>query len=275
MIATTIADTPRIAPAPAGAAALFTQPPAVKPASAAETDGRLLSLGFALMPNRLGYCGGHEQRELRDYYVAGEADAGLDRLLHKFEGAMPYLRLIALANGIPNPLDRRVAEAYWIGNDLLARTDLATFRRSLEERFRGRVSGKALDALLGKVPAGAHPHHNFHVFETYLRSGTLPAGLETLEQCRIGWGTVLSLTPQQATVLARPLVWEGHHLALGAPAARTLVRHLEGYTALPDLQVGDSVAFHWGWLAARLTPEQVTRLERETRRHLSLANQTL
>ena len=30
-------------------------------------DGRLFSLGFSLMPNRLGYCGGPDERELRDY----------------------------------------------------------------------------------------------------------------------------------------------------------------------------------------------------------------
>ena len=68
------------------------------PTSSAGVDGQLLMLGFALMPNRLGYCGGPDQRELRDYYVAGAADAGLARLLHRFDGAMPYLRLIAAAS---------------------------------------------------------------------------------------------------------------------------------------------------------------------------------
>lgn len=238
-------------------------------------DGRLFSLGFSLMPNRLGYCGGPDQRELRDYYVDGRADAGLTRLLHKFEGAMPYLRLIAAANGVADPLDARVVEAYWLGNDLLERTDLQAFYRSLEERFRGRMSGKALERLLGKVPAGAHPHHNFHVFDTYLRTNTLPAGLDTLEQCRISWGTVLSQPAQHVQVAARPLVWLDGKLVLGPPATRTLLRQLDDHTALPDLAVGDTVAFHWGWVAARLTEEQAARLERETRRHLALASQTL
>ena len=245
------------------------------PAPQREADGRLFSLGFSLMPNRLGYCGGPDERELRDYWVAQEADAGLARLLHKFEGAMPYLRLIAGANGIADPLDRRVVEAYWVGNGLLDRTDLPAFYRSLEERFRGRVAPRALAQLLGAVPAGARPHHTFHVFQTYLRTGTLPAGLATLEECRIGWGTVLSATPQQAVVAARPLAWRGGKLVLGEPAPRTLVRALDGYAAGPELAAGDAVAFHWGWLAARLTRAQAAALERETRRHLALANRTL
>ena len=238
-------------------------------------DGRLFSLGFSLMPNRLGYCGGPDQRELRDYWVAGQADAGLARLLHKFEGAMPYLRLIAAANGIADPLDRRVVEAYWLGNGLLERTDLPAFYRSLEERFRGRVAPRSLEHLLGTVPAGARPHHNFHVFHTYLRTGTLPAGLDTLEQCRVGWGTVLTATPHQVVVAARTLEWRGGALVLGEPAPRPLVRSLDGYTAFPDLAPGDLVAFHWGWVAARLSPHQGAALERETRRHLALANRTL
>ena len=149
-------------------------------------DGRQLFLGFALMPNRLGYCGGPDQRELRDYYVAGRADAGLNRLLHRFEGAMPYLKLIAATNGVADPLDPRVVEAYWLGNELLDGTDLHAFHESLRERFAKRMSPRALEYLLGKVPEGALPHHNFHVFETYMRTATMPAGRETLEQCRIG-----------------------------------------------------------------------------------------
>jgi hypothetical protein len=242
-------------------------------------DGRLLMLGFALMPNRLGYCGGPDQIELRDYYVAGHADAGLSRLLHRFEGAMPYLRLIAATNGVDDPLDARVVEAYWLGNDLLTRTDLHAFHDSLRDRFRGRMTPRALEYLLGKVPDGALPHHNFHVFETYLRTATLPAGLDTLEQCRISWGRIVSVTSQEAVVLSRPLVWNmtdsGDHLVLGEPMPRTLVRHLDGHTALPNLVAGDTVAIHWGWVAAKLTPMQARTLEQLTRHHLALANQTL
>ena len=39
----------------------------------------------------------------------------------QFEGAWPYLQLIAASNGIAEPLDPRVVEAYWTGNRLVTR----------------------------------------------------------------------------------------------------------------------------------------------------------
>ena len=70
-------------------------------------------------------------------------------------------------------------------------------------------------------------------------------------------------------------LWRDGKLVLGEPAPRTLVRALDGYTAGSELVAGDEVAFHWGWLAARLTRAQAATLEAETRRHLALANRTL
>lgn len=63
-------------------------------------------------------------------------------LERQFEGADPYLELIARANRIADPLDRSVVEAYWIGNPLLDRVDMGALHRSLEERFRDRSGAK-------------------------------------------------------------------------------------------------------------------------------------
>ena len=148
--------------------------------------------------------------------------------------------------------------------------------RSLEERFRGRVAPRSLEQLLGTVPAGARPHHNFHVFQTYLRTGTLPAGLDTLEQCRVGWGTVL-------TADAPP----GRGGGPDAGVAGRRARPGGAGAAPPRPQPGrlhrlprpGPWAIWWpstgGGLRARLSPHQGAALERETRRHLALANRTL
>src|SRR5690242_8930075 len=77
-------------------------------------DGPQLFARYAFMPNRLAYCGPNDNRALFDYCIAGVTDSGLRGLLRKFTGAMPYLQLIAECNAIPDPLDARVIEAYWL-----------------------------------------------------------------------------------------------------------------------------------------------------------------
>lgn len=80
--------------------------------------GSLLFVRYAFMPNRLRYRGGDDHRMLFEYGVEHVGDGGLNSLLRKFTGALPYPQLIARANRIPDPFDERVVEAYWIGNDL-------------------------------------------------------------------------------------------------------------------------------------------------------------
>ena len=81
------------------------------------TAGPLLFARYAYPPNALGLCGADETRTLLEYGDARASDGGLAELARTFEGAWPYLTLIAQANGIADPLDPRVVEAYWVGNE--------------------------------------------------------------------------------------------------------------------------------------------------------------
>ena len=101
--------------------------------------GAGLFVRYAYPPNRLGYCGPEDVEALVAYGVSGVSDPGLRQLVTAFEGAYPYLELIAAAAGLRDPLDRRVVEAYWIGNRLLTGVDMARFGRSMTERFRNRA----------------------------------------------------------------------------------------------------------------------------------------
>ena len=74
---------------------------------------------YAYPPNALGYCGPADFAAFREYAAAGVVDPGLVQLAQAFAGAWPYLELIAHGCGIGDPLDRRVVEAYWVGNGLL------------------------------------------------------------------------------------------------------------------------------------------------------------
>lgn len=246
----------------------------------APVEGPLLFARYAFMPNQLGYCGSDDNRALFEYTTSGTVDGGLLQLERQFEGAFPYLQLIATANGIADPLDARVVEAYWLGNALLDRVDMGLLHASLQARFAGRLSSRAWPWLAAKVPAGARPHHSFHVFEIYPRLGTMKGGLvdhlfETMEQCRIRWARVREVLGAELLVDVRPLEYRAGKLSLGEPVAQTVRRQIEGKGFTDGVSPGDWVSVHWGWACDLLSEPQVTRLAAQTARHIELCNQTL
>jgi hypothetical protein len=237
-----------------------------------ESAGALLFARYAYPPNSLGLCGADEPRTLLEYGEAGESDGGLAELARTFEGAWPYLTLIAGENRLEDPLDPRVVEAYWVGNELLAHVPPATLARHVRERFRGRL-GTALDAVPGVVAAGAVPHHCFHVFALYpwlglLRSGIVDEPLRVLDQCRITPGLVLAVESDAADVLAEPLLWEDDRLRLGEPVRRRVHWQDDG-RAFARPQPGDLVSLHWDFVCDVLTADAAARLAAVTRRVLA------
>jgi len=233
--------------------------------------GPLLFIRYAFPPNERGLCGPADTASLRGYAAAGVAGDGLPRLASQFAGAWPYLQLIAAANGIADPLDTRVVEAYWVGNSLLDTVRVADYGASLDERFR-RQAGRGWASIAAAIPAGALPHHSFHVFCVYpwtglLRDGRTEPSLHVLDSCRISWGRVLTDDP--LVVARRPLAWDGRALSLGPPVPCQVAA---GFVT--SLRPGDWVSVHWGSVCDRLTPAQLLALRRYSVRHLRLANGT-
>jgi hypothetical protein len=237
--------------------------------------GSLRFVRYGFMPNRLRYCGGDDNRALFDYGTAGTVDGGLAPLLRRFSGALPYLRLIAHSNGIADPFDDRVVEAYWLGNELLNAVEVRQLYDSLRERFGTQLNPRTRDLVLGKAPAGARPHHSFHVLDVYSRVGDLGQSLHVLDQCRVSWARVERPEGGEVLVRRQPLALRNGKLALAEPVAERALRQVDGRGFVDHAQPGDWVALHWGWVCEVLTPHQRTQLERFTRRHLALANRTL
>jgi hypothetical protein len=235
---------------------------------------------FAYPPNELGYCGPDADRELLERVAAGgRDDGGLRHLARGFAGAWPYLELIAGANGIADPLDARVVEAYWVGSPLLARVRPSELGASLDQRFRPRA-GSAWSGLADAVELAARPHHNFHVFSVYpwvglLRGGSSPVALDVLDRCRVRWARVLAVGPEGASVASRRLTWDGTRLGLSAPQPETVATATDGLALLDGLAPGDVVACHWGWASQRLSARQARWLRHETRAQLGLVNRDL
>lgn len=233
---------------------------------------------FAYPPNSLGYCGPEQSEALLRAGVEQGAAEDIRQLAPRFEGAWPYLQLIAAANGIEDPLDAGVVEAYWIGNRLLDVVDPWLFRRFLAEHFGFEDGPAGEQEPLGRCSGpAARPHHNFHVFAVYPWVGLLKAGrstepLHVLEKCRIRWGQVLETGPDEALVRGRPLSWDGHDLRLGdARLERVAFRH-GGRAMIEPPEQGEWVALHWDWICDVLSSDQVVELSAHTARQLDVVN---
>jgi hypothetical protein len=257
--------------------------------------GPVLFARYAFGPNRLGLCGPEDWRSLLELGAAGlgaaeedglspkqalDIDRGLRDLAAGFEGAYPYLELIAAAHGIEDPLDLRVVDAYWIGNDLSDRVDPVLMTRSIDARFRTQVHADTWKWLQGKPEAGARPTHAFHVFDVFPMVGTQRRGSVTdavglMDTCRIRWGRVQEVTGDSLVVNAVPLGLVDGKLALVDPKVQTVRRWLDGSGFVRDVEPGDVVSLHWDWACEVLSPTRLEALQRRTLHQLELANQTI
>ena len=240
--------------------------------------GPVLFARYAFAPNSHGYCGPHDYNAFFEYGVAGFDDRGLRAMSKQFEGAWPYLELIAEATGLDDPLDRRVVEAYWVGSPRLDQVATRAVGKSMEERFRAKT-GAQFSTLAESVLAGSVPHHSFAVFCVYPWTGLLGDGRKTdhaltvLDRCRIRWGQVLAVQGDQVVVESSPLTWDGRRLEIGPPETETVVRSVDGVGMVAELEIGDWVSLHWEWVCDRLSERQVGYLRSFTMRHLRVVNE--
>jgi hypothetical protein len=251
-------------------------------------SGAVLFARYAYPPNALGYCGPGVPGGLLEQ--AATAERGLlskdlreghreiAERARSFEGAWPYLQVIAAANQIADPLDWRVVEAYWIGNALLDGVTPARLGASLESRFRQRA-GRTWSKLAEILPATSRPHHSFHVFAVYpwvglLRAGHVEQPLRVLDQCRVRWGIVEEVCGDLAVVRARPLVWDDATLGYGPALLETARLASSGLGFVRGLRKGECVSLHWDWICDRLTEGQQPALKRYSALTLAAVNGT-
>jgi hypothetical protein len=227
---------------------------------------------YAFRPNKLKYCGPDENKFLFEYLEAGEDDGGLCGILEKFETLFPYLKLIAAENKTADPFQKNISNAYWIGSELLENVKMSRLYEHLAGglKLKKKLSGKEMEIVAGKMPRGANPHHSFHVFNIWQRTGHIenPHTLFTMDECRIGWGSVSSIVGDLITVMYEPLEFRGGKLAFGAPAAKNIFYELRDIAVKP----GDWISFHWSSFCEVLKPEDLANLKKWTTINLELAN---
>lgn len=259
---------------------LMSGPVAARPGTLGiEQPGALLFARFAFPPNALGLCGPETGLTLPEHVRARRMDGELRRIAAGFEGAWPYLELIAGETRTRDPLDARVVEAYWLGNDLLRGVGPRAHHADLETRFKPRARPSEWPWLEAKAGSPALVHHSFHVLEVLPRIGLIRGGVPTdlvpvLEHCLIRPGTVIALGDDGLDVAAAPLELVDGRLRFGEPRVERLA-FAAGDAYGDDLAIGDTVALHWDRICGRLTPVQADRLQAVTDRNLAVANTTL
>ena len=210
------------------------------------------------------YCGPGEAVEPFRRFLVGDPDFEFDDeqlvgLLERFEGLYPYLAVIAQRNGIDDPFDERVVEAYWIGNRLLDVMTPDDYVSIIERLCERGLPSSFAGSLIADLPEGLVPHHNAHV--CYVGPGrtarTVRATIETMDRCRIAPAKVLSIVDSNHLLAEqRSLRIESDRFVLTEPESRTIV-----YDArILQPVVGDVIAAHWGTAAYILSSEQHTSL---------------
>ena len=235
---------------------------------------------YAFGPNQLGYCGPDASTELFAQATGGGGLAKLRELATQFEGAYPYLALIARANGRPDPLSADVVEAYWLGGRLAATVRRRAFGDSLDARFRDRIPQARWRWLAAAADAGAVPNHAFHVLDVFpkvglLRTGEIDRVIETMDSCRIRWGRVLERDGDSLVVSVVPLELAAGKLRLAAPRVERLRGWVDGAGFVEDAGPGDVVSVHWDWACERLDAPRLEQLRRSTEAELAIANTSI
>ncbi|MEP6599919.1 MAG: DUF6390 family protein [Actinomycetota bacterium] len=238
-------------------------------------SGEVMFARYAYPPNQLGYCGPDDSDGLFDVAMGTRLELGARA--RAFDGAWAYLEIIASAARIEDPLDPRVVEAYWVGNELLEQVDPADFASAVRTRFGGERRAH----WAGLNPNGAHPsvpHHGFHVFTVYPWVALLGRGdtpLSVLDRCRIRWGQVVSIPGDHVQVSCRPLSWDGRQLGLGPERVETARWAQAGRSPLGQPAVGDWVSLHWDWTCERLSAAQLLQLRQRTEQQLDTTNRAI
>jgi hypothetical protein len=235
------------------------------------------------MPNRLGYCGPDENDVLFDALVRNKPTKELITALKGFQAAFPYLRFIAHSQGIDDPFDYRVVEAYWIGNDLLQNIAPNEFYDHLRKRFHKKFPKEHIKQLLQAQPFAAFPHHALHVFNAFSTMGTAPDSLasangpddkvaQLMDRCRISWGKVQGYENGSFLVEYEPVLRTNGKLRLGQAVQAEVLAEVQGQKFLDGVKPGDWISSHWGFACTLLSATQVANLRKYTLHDMALAN---
>jgi Family of unknown function (DUF6390) len=244
-----------------------------------ESAGALFHAKHAFMPNRLGYCGPDDRGLILRHLQECSVDEKLISTLRNFEAAYPFIHLIGKSNQ-RKPFDRKVTEAYWIGNKLLNNVAPVEFFKFTINELRKKNS-KDIRSLFLNLRNRAMPHHTFYVISTttsvisdfHHTSGPDPRKLsETMDSCRISWGKVLKVGKDHLWVRYSPLCLVDGRIFLAPEVVKKNVRYDSTVPPFGNIAPGNYVSMHWHFACEILSEVQVRNISAYTQKDITSAN---
>lgn len=215
-------------------------------------SGARLAISYGYVPCMLGLCGprNEKKRKIIARYLKEpkKLDAEIRKILEDFKGAYPYYKLISQSNGISDPLDYRVVEAYWLGNSLLKKVKVSDFKKMMKEEFL--PLGKMSASKIRHLPVKAIPSHNLHVLFIGSVTGRFKETQAGLDLCRVSWGKVKKIEKNEITIARQSLKF-GEKITLDEPVEKIVRwnKHI-----LPEVKPGDWISMHWNTAIEKLNP---------------------
>ena len=240
------------------------------------SQGILRCARYAFMTYELKLCTPKSNQDFFAHYQNESTNNGLNLILKEFQTLYPYLEFIARANGVKDPFNEQVVEAYWIGNQLLENITKSELYNHLTDKIelKKRLNIKLLRQVINKIPLGARPHHNFHVLNIGKRTGNLDImhTLNSMDLCRISWGKIKKIDLPNLEVEYQPLVLENDRLKLGSIISQKVLGEINNSGFIEKPRLGQWISFHWGFACEVLNNRQVANLKKYTEESIRLTN---
>jgi len=228
-----------------------------------------LATKYSFITNKLRYCGPHDAYlRFLDYVKSKDEhlEHEIKNYITRFEGLYPYLLLIAKKHNL-DPFDEKVAEAYWIGNELLDDFDKDDLKELIMLLVkRGLPKSYALK-LSENIPENMVPHHSFNVIYVGVGkvTGSVPTNLENINNCLIRPAKIISVKNKSALAQHTPFAYKKNKLVL----SQAVEEYFDYLPEFSELKKGDNVSVHWRFIVDKLTVHQLNNLQRYTKNNVS------
>ncbi len=228
-------------------------------------QGVVMCSRFAFSPDL-----GSDAEALYTYVINKKDDEGAKAIIKKYS-VYTMLRLISGKN-LCDAFDPRVIEAYWLGNDLLAK--IGSEELGLIIKNYGWVINKEVDKLIFgnmQLPIDQRmaPHHSLSVLLGAMRMKEYsPDIIEQINNSLIMWGNVKEVHQDSLLVLRSQLVKQDT-FAIEENKEES-VSYDPAFVG--PVQQNDVVAIHHGMVVTPLQLMQLAALKRYTERNITVFN---